>query len=124
MNVNISILACLQLITVHEEFPVKFFIQFIEDQTSLGGNQCTVRIGITLITDVTDRLTLRIHIIHHVNEIQLIISVVAIALGNCRIHTFQGAFHNIMHLLDLDLILPERSCMFLCETANKILLLL
>ena len=124
MNINIAILTCLKLVAVHKEFTVKLLVQLIKDQTSLGSYKCTVCIGITLVSNVTDCLTLGIDVIHHMNEIQLIITVIAIALGYSRVHTLQGTLYDIVHLLDLDLIFSKGICMLLGKSADKILLLI
>ena len=124
MNINITVLTCLKLITVHKELPVKLLVQLIKDQASLGSYQCTVCIGIALVTDITDGLAFGVNIIHHVNEIQLVIPVIAVALGNCRIHPLQCTLHDVVHLLDLDLIFPKGIRMLLSKTADKILLLI
>ena len=58
------------------------------------------------------------------DKIQLIVTVITIAFCHRRIHSLQSAFHDIMHLLDLNLIFPKGIRMLLCETADKILLLL
>ena len=86
MNINIAVLARLQFIPRHKKFAVQLFIQLIEDQAALRCNQCTIRVCIALVTNVADRLTLRVDIIHHVNEIHFVVAVIAVALGNCRIH--------------------------------------
>ena len=124
MNVNVTVLTCLKFITVHKELPVKLFVQLIEDQASLGCNKRTVCIGIALITDVADGLALGVNVIHHVDEIQLVIPVIAVALGNCRIYTLQRSLYDVVHLLDLDLIFPKGIRMLLGKTADKILLLI
>ena len=56
------------------------------------------------------------------DKIQLVVAVIAVTLGNRRIHTLQCALYDIVHLLDLDLILSKRICMFLRELADKFLL--
>ena len=58
------------------------------------------------------------------DEIQLVIPVIAVALGNCRIHPLQCTLHDVVHLLDLDLIFPKGIRMLLSKTADKILLLI
>ena len=123
MDINVAVLTCLKLITVHKKLPVELLVQLIKDQASFRGNKSTVCVGITFITDITDRLTLGIDIIHHMDKIQLVIPVIAVALGNCRIHTLQSTLHDVVHLLDLDLILSKGIRMLLGKTADKILLL-
>ena len=120
MNINISILTCLQLVAVHKKLTIQFLIQFIKDQASLRSNQRTVGICIALVPDVTDCLALCIYVVHHVDKIKFIITIITIALGNCRIHTLQSSFNDIMHLLDLNLIFSKRICMLLCKTTDKI----
>ena len=122
MDIDISILTCLQFITIHEKLTVKFFIQLIKNQASFRGNQCTVCIGIALVSDVTDRLTLGVHIIHHMNEVKFIVSVITIALSYSRVYSLQGTLYDIMHLLNLNLILPQRRCMLLRKPADKFFL--
>ena len=124
MNINITILTCLKLITVHKKFTVKLFIQFIKDQASLSGNQSTVCVGIALITNITDCLTLGIYIIHHMDEIQFIISVIPVTFGYSWIYSLQGTLYYVVHLLDLNLIFSQGSCMLLGKLADKILLFL
>ena len=124
MNINITVLTCLQFIAVHKEFSVKFLIQFVKDQASLCSYKCTVCIGITLVSDITDCLTLGIYIIHHMDEIKFVIAVITITLGNCRVYTLQSAFYDIVHFLDLNLVFAEGICMLLRKTADKIPLLL
>lgn len=123
MNINVAVLTCLKLITVHKKLPIEFLVQLIKDQASFRGNKGAVCIGITFITDITDRLTLGIDIIHHMDKIQLVIPIITVALGNCRIHTLQSPLHDVVHLLDLDLILSKGIRMLLGKTADKILLL-
>jgi len=107
VNINITVLACLKLVAVHKKFTVKFLIQFVKNQTSLCCNKGAVRVGVALISNVTDRLTLCIYIIHHVNKIQLVITVIAVTFCHSRIYSFQSAFYNIVHFLDLNLIFPQ-----------------
>ena len=124
MNIDIAVLTCLKLITVHKKFTVKLFIQFIKDQASLGSNQSTVCVGIALITDITDCLALGIYVIHHVDKIQFIISVIPVTFSYSWIYSLQGTLYYVVHLLDLDLIFSQGSCMLLGKLADKILLFL
>ena len=82
----------------------EMIIQFIKDQASLSGNQSTVCVGIALITNITNCLTLGIYIIHHMDKIQFIISVIPVTFGYSWIYSLQGTLYYVVHLLDLDLI--------------------
>ncbi len=86
MDINIAILAGLQLVPGHKKFPVQFLVQLIEDQAPLCGHQGTVCVGIALIADIADGLALCIYIIHHMDEILLVVPVIPVALGHCRVH--------------------------------------
>ena len=124
MNINITVFTCLKFITVHKKFAIKFFVQFIKDQASLCSYKRTVRIGITLITNITYCLTLGIYIIHHMDKVKFVISVIAVALSHCRVHSLKCSLYDVVHLLDLDLIFPKGIRMLLSKTADKILLLI
>ena len=124
MNVNISVLTGLKLIPVHKELAVQLLVQLIKDQATLGGHQSAVGVGIGLVPDITDRLALCVHVIHHMDEIQLVVPVITITLRHSRIDSLQGSFHNIVHLLDLDLAFSKGLGVLLCEPADEILLFL
>ena len=119
MDVNITVLACLKLIPVHEKLAVQFLVQFVEDQASLGSDKSAVRISVALVPDVADGLTLRIYFIHHVDEIRLVISVITVALGNCRIYLFQRALYDVVHVCDRYLFLAQSLCMLRCKLADE-----
>ena len=120
MNIDITIPAGLQLIPVHEKFPVQFLVQLIEDQTSLGSHQRTVGIGIALISNVANGLALGIDIIHHVYEVFFIIPVIPVALCHRRVHTVQSALHDIVHILNIDILLAQRLCLLLGKFTDKL----
>ena len=124
MNINIAVLACLQLIAVHKEFPVKLLVQFIEYQASLGCNQRTVCVCIALVPDIADRLALGIDLVHHVDKIMLIISVIPVTLGNRRVYLLQSPLHNIVHFLDRNFFLPQGLRLVCGISAQEVNLLL
>ena len=124
MNIDITVLACLKFISCHKELAVKFFVQFIKNQAALRCHERAVRIRIALIPDIADRLALGVYIIHHMDEIKLIVAVVAIALRHRRIHRLKRAFDNIVHLLDRDAFFFQRLRLFFCKIAEKLQLLL
>ena len=86
MHINIAVTTCLNLFRGQEEFLIQFLIQLIKDQTTLGRYQSGIRIGIFLIPDVHDGLTLFIDIIQHPYEILLIVTIIAIAFCDDRLH--------------------------------------
>ena len=45
------------------------------------------------------------------HEVFFIISVITIASCNCRIHLFQGTFHNIVHILNINIFSAKRLCL-------------
>ena len=112
MNIDIAIPACLPLISGHKEFLIQILIQFIKNQAPFGGHQCTVRIGIAFISDITNRLAFGINIIHHVDKVHFIIPIITITLCHIRVHFFQSTFHNIMHLCNRDTLLLHTFCSF------------
>ena len=124
MNINITVLAGLKLVPGHEELPVKLFVQFIEDQAPLGSHKRAVCIRVALVADIADRLALGIYVVHHMDEIQLVIAVIPVALGHGRVHALQRALHDVVHLLDLNLFFSQRSRVLFRKTADKIFLLL
>ena len=124
MNINITVFTCLKLIPVHKEFPVKLLVQLIKNQASLCGNKGAVRICITLVSNVTDRLTFCIYIVHHMDKIKLIIPVIPITFCNSRIYTLKSSLYDIVHFLDLDLVFSKRIGVLLCKTTDKIFLLI
>ena len=102
MDVDVTVLAGLKFVPVHEEFPVELLVQFVEDQASLGGHQSAVGIGVALIADVTDGLALGVDLIHHVDKVLLVVPVIAVALGHSGIDLVQGSLHNVVHLRNRD----------------------
>ena len=86
MDVNVAVLARLQFVPGHEKFTVQLLVQLIKNQAALRRHERAVRIRIALVSDITDRLALRIDIIHHMNKVHLIVAVVPVALCHCRIH--------------------------------------
>ena len=86
MHINIAVTTCLDLFRGQEEFLIQFLIQLIKDQTTLGRYQRGIRVGIFLISDVHDGLTLFIDIIQHPYKILLIVTIIAIAFCDDRLH--------------------------------------
>ena len=119
MYIDISILTRLQFVAVHKEFPVEFLVQLIKNQPPLGRHQRAVRIRITFVPNITNCLALRIHIIHHMNEIQLIISIIPVAFCHRWIHPFQRSLHNVMHILDGNFFFPQRFRLLSGKTTDK-----
>ena len=68
MHINIAVATCLDLFRGQEEFLIQFLIQLIKDQTTLGRYQSGIRVGIFLVSDVHDGLTLFIDIIQHPHD--------------------------------------------------------
>ena len=120
MNIDITVSACLQLVPVHEKFPVQFLVQLIEDQTSLGSYQSTVCIGITFISNVANRLALGINVIHHMDKVFFIIPVIPVALCHRRVHTVESTLHDIVHILNIDVLLAQRLCLLLGKFTDKL----
>ena len=120
MDINIAILAGLKLAAVHKELPVQLLVQLIKDQASLGGHQGAVRVGVALISDITDGLALGVHFVHHVDEIQLVIPIIPVTLCHSRIDLFQGAFHNIVHFLNGNALFSKRCRPLLGILADKL----
>ena len=118
MDIDISVPARLQLVPVHEKFPVQLLIQFIEDQTSLGRYQSAVRIGIALVPDVADGLALRIYVVHHMHKIFFVVPVVPVTLCHCWIHLLQRPLRDVVHVLDIDPLFSQRLCTLLREPAD------
>ena len=120
MNIDITVSACLQFITVHKKLPVQFLIQLIEDQASLGSYQSTVRIGITFISNVANRLALGINVIHHMDKVFFIIPVIPVALCHRRVYTVESTLHDIVHILNINIFLAQRFCLFLGKFTDKL----
>ena len=102
MDVDISVFACLQLVSCHKKLAVKLFIQLIEDQAALRSYKGAVCVGIAFVANVADGLALRIHVIHHMDKIKFIVAVIAVAFCHSRVHCLKSAFYDIVHLLDRD----------------------
>ena len=124
MDINITVLACLKFIPVHEKLAVKLLVQLIEDQTSLGRHQCTVRVCIAFVTNVADRLALCINLIHHMDKVLLIVPVIPITFGHGRIYLIKRTLHDIVHLRDRDAVLTSLLCLLLGILTDKRYLLL
>ena len=105
MNIKISVPARLNFFRRHEKFLIKFLVKLIKNQASFGGNEGAVRIRIFLVSDIHDRLAFFINIVHHAYEVLFIVTVIAVALCNDRLHIFQRAFHDIVHDLYRDFLL-------------------
>ena len=116
MDIDIAVLARLKLITRHKKFAVQLFVQLIEDQTSLCRHQGTVRVGVTLVSDVTDRLALCVDLIHHMDKIQLVVAVITIAFGYCRIDSLESTFDNV---LDRDPVFFKGLRPVICKLTDK-----
>ena len=86
MHINITVTTCLDFFRGQEEFLIQFLVQLIKDQTTLGRYQGRVRVGVFLISDVHDGLTLFIDIIQHPYKILLIVTIIAIAFCDDRLH--------------------------------------
>ena len=104
MHIDITVAARLQFFGRQKELLVQFLVQLVEDQGTLGGNQCGVRVCILLIPDIHNRLALLVHIIEHAHKVLLIVAVIAVAFCHDRLHIFQSAFHDIVHHGNRDLI--------------------
>ena len=124
MDVNVTVLARLQLVSCHEKFTVQLFVQLIENQAALRRHKRTVRIRIALVSDIADRLALRIDIVHHMDKVHLIIAVVPVALCHRRIHCLQGAFYDVVHLLNRDALLVQGLCLALRKLTEELQLLI
>ena len=120
MNIDITVPAGLQLVPVHEKFPVQFLVQLIEDQASLGSHQSTVRVGITFISNVANRLALGINVIHHMDKVFFIIPVIPVALCHRRVYTVESTLHDIVHILNINIFLAQRFCLFLGKFTDKL----
>ena len=93
MHIDIAVAARLQFFGRQEELLVQFLVQLVEDQGTLGGNQCRVRIGILLIPDIHNGLALLVHIIKHTHEVLLIVAVIAVTLCHDGLYIFESTFH-------------------------------
>ena len=107
MDVNKSVLACLQFIPGHKEFPIKFFIQFIEDQASFGCHKGAIRICIALVSDITDRLAFCVDLIHHMDKRSLVIPVITIRFCDLFIDLAERGLYKTVHCKDRDFLQPE-----------------
>ena len=106
MDIDVAVFAGLQLISGHKKLPVQLFVQFIEDQAPLCGHQRTVRIGIALISNVTDGLAFGVHLIHHMDKIHFVIPVIPVAFRHRRIYLLKSALHNVVHILNDNALRP------------------
>ena len=97
MDIDIAVLASLQLVLGHKELAIQTFIEFVENQAAFCGNQGRVRIGIFLISDKTDRLAFLIYLVHKMNKIFLIVTIIPIGLCNSRLHIIQNFLYHIVH---------------------------
>ena len=119
MNVNISLPDCLKLFHCQKEFLIKLLVQFIKNQAAFSRYQCTVCIAVLFISNIHDRLAFQIHFIKHMDKILLIVPIITVALGNCRVHLFQRSLYNIVHFLNRNLLLPHLLCPFFHKLTNK-----
>ena len=103
MDINVSVLASLQLIIGHKELAVQPLIQFVENQTTLRSNQGRVRVCVLLITQKTNGLRFLIDLIHNVNEILLEVSVIPVRLRNLRVDLIKNLLHNVVHIRNVNL---------------------
>ena len=103
MDINVSVLASLQLIISHKELSVQPLVQFIENQTTLRSNQGGVRVCVLLIAQKTNGLRFLIDLIHNVNEILLEVSVIPVRLRNLRIYLIKNLLHNVVHIRNMNL---------------------
>ena len=124
MNIEIAVPDRLDFLRGKEEFLVKFPIELIENQTPLGGYQSTVRVGVLLVPDVHDGLTLGVHFIQHLDKILFVVPVVPIALGDGGVHSLQRPLHDIVHLGDGHLLYAKLRHPFFHELADEALLFL
>ena len=124
MDINIPVFACLQFVSGHEKFSVQLFVQFVENQAPLGGNQRAVRISVALVTDVADGLAFGVHLVHHMDKIMFVIAVVPVAFCHRGVDRLQSPFHNVVHLLYGDLLFAQGLCLVLRVFAEKTYFLL
>ena len=103
MDINVSILASLQLIIGHKELAVQSLIQFVENQTTLRSNQGGVRVCVLLIAQKTNGLRFLIDLIHNVNEILLEVSVISVRLCNLRVDLIKNLLYNVVHICNVNL---------------------
>ena len=108
MYIDIPVTACLNLLRSHEKLLIQLLVQLIENQTSLGGHQCGIRICVFLIADIHDRLALLIHIVQHPDKVLLVIAVIPVAFRHHGLHLLQSALHDIMHHGNGNLRLSQR----------------
>ena len=102
MDVDVTLLASLQLVLRHKEPAVQTLVEFVENQTTLRSHQCGVSVGVLLITNEADRLTLDVDFIHQMNEILFVVAVVLVGLRNLRVEVLKHLLHDIVHLTDRD----------------------
>lgn len=102
MDVDVTLLASLQLVLRHKEPAVQTLVKFIENQTTLRSHQCGVGVGVLLITDEADGLTLDVDFIHQMNKVLFVVAVVLVGLSNLRVEILKNLLHDVVHLTDRD----------------------
>ena len=107
MHVDIAVAARLQFLDREEEFLIQLLVELVEDQRALGGHQRGVRVGVLLVADVHDRLALAVDLIEHVDEVLLVVAVIAVALGDSRVDRLQRGLNDVVHFGDGDLVLAH-----------------
>ena len=80
MDINVAVLACLQLIAIHKNLRYSSLFSSLKNQASLCRHKRTVRVGVALIADIADGLALCIHIIHHMYKVYLVVPIITVAL--------------------------------------------
>ena len=116
MHINIAVAAGLNLLRGHKELLIQLLVKLIENQASLGGDKGAVCVGVFLVAHIHDGLTFFVDVVHHPHEILLVIPVIPVTFCYDGFYFLQGAFHNIMHNGDRNLILLQ-----FCHFINYIL---
>ena len=107
MHIDIAVAARLQFLHREEEFLIQLLVELVENQRTLGGHQRGVRVGVLLVADVHNRLALAVDLVEHVDEVLLVVAVVAVALGDNRVDRLERALDDVVHLGDGNLVLAH-----------------
>ena len=104
MNVDIAVIASLQLVSGHEKLAVQPLVEFVERQAAFCGNQGRIGVGVLLVPDEVNGAAFLVDLIHHVNKVHLVVAVVPVGLGDCRVEIVQHLFHNVVHFRDRNIL--------------------
>ena len=86
MNINISVVIGLDFFLGHKKLLIKLTVELIKYKASSCTYKGRIRIGIFLVAYIHNRLAFAIYIIQHMYKILLVIAIIPVAFGHCRIY--------------------------------------